>query len=416
MFQPVFAVQNDTGRTLKMIVDDVTYTNSDTGKLYFMRSDGSYYNVSTTFSSGDNSFTADITQALTQSGRTDCQLKVTHSGSVVSTYTFALMVQSDVNGLDQVQQEGYSVQDLMDAAEEIVQSGGLTPDIKDAILDCFKNVAWTNGNGSLYYDALQLAFYPPANLDRIEAVFSQGGAIITNQDSLDDLRQYLVVTAYYSDSTSEVVNNYLLSGELTMGNCTITATYAGKSDTFVVNVTFVDNTIIYQLTAPVTLNGGNDRIQTGVTVFDTDKDCTIRVALTNTNNNPSSEYMAIDDNDVSFNVRQTGANTSDAQYNRVSQGFPNMTNRDTTKEIRVVFTHTAGSGKGKFYRSYTDTSNTLIKDTIEISAAFTAYSAQILFGSVRIAPWGIIGTISVADVRKRVMTADEITAFLEGGA
>lgn len=66
----------------------------------------------------------------------------------------------------------------------------------------------------------------------ISAVFTQGTATIYNTDSLDDLRQYLVVTATYSDSTSEAVIGYTLSGTLTEGTSTITVTYQGKTDTF----------------------------------------------------------------------------------------------------------------------------------------------------------------------------------------
>lgn len=72
----------------------------------------------------------------------------------------------------------------------------------------------------------------------IDAVFTQGGAIIYDTDSLDSLKQYLVVTANYSDSTSEIVpsTDYTLSGALEVGTSTITVTYSGKTDTFTVVV------------------------------------------------------------------------------------------------------------------------------------------------------------------------------------
>ena len=73
----------------------------------------------------------------------------------------------------------------------------------------------------------------------IDAVFTQGQAVIYNTDSLNTLKQYLVVTAYYDDTTSEVLSSsaYTLSGTLTTGTSTITASYGGKSDTFTVTVT-----------------------------------------------------------------------------------------------------------------------------------------------------------------------------------
>lgn len=71
----------------------------------------------------------------------------------------------------------------------------------------------------------------------ISAVFNQGSAVIYDNASLDSLRQYLTVTATYENSSTGVVTDYTLSGTLTVGTSTITATYSGKSDTFNVTVT-----------------------------------------------------------------------------------------------------------------------------------------------------------------------------------
>ena len=71
----------------------------------------------------------------------------------------------------------------------------------------------------------------------ISAVFTQGQNVIYETDSLDTLRQYLVVTATYSDSTTAVTTNYTLSGTLTEGTSTITVSYGGKTTTFTVTVT-----------------------------------------------------------------------------------------------------------------------------------------------------------------------------------
>lgn len=60
---------------------------------------------------------------------------------------------------------------------------------------------------------------------------------IYDTDSLDTLRQYLTVTATYSDSTTATVTDYTLSGTLTAGTSTITVGYGGKTDTFNVAVT-----------------------------------------------------------------------------------------------------------------------------------------------------------------------------------
>lgn len=78
----------------------------------------------------------------------------------------------------------------------------------------------------------------PATLSSITAVYTQSGTVY-DTDSLDSLKTDLVVTAHYSDSTSETVASadYTLSGTLTAGTSTITVTYEGKTDTFSVTVT-----------------------------------------------------------------------------------------------------------------------------------------------------------------------------------
>lgn len=121
-FPLLFAVQNDSGRVAKMVIDDETLASGNTGALYFKRSDGSYYNVSATLSLADNSFTADITQALTQPGTTECQLRVTASSKAVSTFTFFILVEPAVDGAPSQEQLGYSVEDIIDAAQDAIDA------------------------------------------------------------------------------------------------------------------------------------------------------------------------------------------------------------------------------------------------------------------------------------------------------
>ena len=94
----------------------------------------------------------------------------------------------------------------------------------------------------------------------ITATFTQGTATIYDSASLDDLKQYLVVTATYSDSTSAAVPaaDYTLSGTLEVGTSTITATYAGLTDTFSVTVTAAPTmyTVTNSLTHVASSNAG----------------------------------------------------------------------------------------------------------------------------------------------------------------
>ena len=75
-------------------------------------------------------------------------------------------------------------------------------------------------------------------LSSISAVYTQSGTVLET-DSLDSLKTDLVVTATYSDSSTETVpaSDYTLSGTLTAGTSTITVSYGGKTTTFTVTVT-----------------------------------------------------------------------------------------------------------------------------------------------------------------------------------
>lgn len=81
-------------------------------------------------------------------------------------------------------------------------------------------------------------------LSSITATFNQGSNVIYNTDSLETLKQYLTVTATYSDGSTLTVTSYSLSGTFTTGNSTITASYGGKTITFNVTVTYNDEAFI----------------------------------------------------------------------------------------------------------------------------------------------------------------------------
>lgn len=112
---------------------------------------------------------------------------------------------------------------------------GMSMAAKQALLDCFANVAWTTDDGQDYYDALEEALDFTAGVSSISAVYTQSGTVYAT-DSLDSLRADLIVTATYEDSSTAVVAGYTLSGTLTVGTSTITVTYSGKTTTFTVTV------------------------------------------------------------------------------------------------------------------------------------------------------------------------------------
>lgn len=127
--------------------------------------------------------------------------------------------------------------DAKKTGDEIRQRSGLSEDVKQALLQLASKVAYIDDDGQEYYDALEEALYPPTDLVSISAVYTQSGTVY-NTDNLDSLKSDLVVTAHMSDSTTQTVTNYALSGTLAVGTSTITITYGGKTTTFNVTVTY----------------------------------------------------------------------------------------------------------------------------------------------------------------------------------
>lgn len=157
--------------------------------------------------------------------------------------------------------------------------GGLTEDVKQALLQIAEKIAYIDDQGQDYYDALYNALYPPADLVSISAVYTQSGTVY-DTDTLDSLKANLVVTAHMSDQTTRTVTEYTLSGTLTEGTSTITVTYGGKTTTFTVTVTEVPPYTFYDY-----LQGdGNAYINTGLlasTYFTLDYDHEIKAARYN---------------------------------------------------------------------------------------------------------------------------------------
>lgn len=126
----------------------------------------------------------------------------------------------------------------IDGDGKLVTVAGLTADASRALLALLQKIGYTDANGQAYYDALYEQIVPERTLVSISAVYSQEIAVYLT-DSLDVLRPDLVVTAVYDDGTTETIDSYTLIGPLTAGECTVTVSYGGLTDTFVVTVTSV---------------------------------------------------------------------------------------------------------------------------------------------------------------------------------
>ena len=201
-------------------VVDAKADMTEHGKIYILSSDSKWYYYSTT--------AEDWLAGGTYGGvPTDTTLSISGSAADAKAVGDALADKADTDDVDAL--------DGRVTALESGSSGGLTADIKSALLACFANVAWAGNDGQDFYDALESALNPPANLLSITAVYTQSGTVYDTA-SLDDLKPDLVVTAHWSDSTTSTITTYTLSGTLAAGTSTITVTYGGKTTTFTVVV------------------------------------------------------------------------------------------------------------------------------------------------------------------------------------
>ena len=237
---------------------------------------------------------------------------------------------------------------IVDSNGQAVDSGylmselSITDAVKVALLNCFAHTAWIDGNGQTYYDALEDALYPPANLVSISAVYTQSGTVYDNQ-TLDSLKSDLVVSANWDDGTTTTVTNYTLSGTLVEGTSTITVAYGGKTTTF--NVTVTAETFIYKLSNPTVFDGTN-YINTGIQFMNTDISFTVMMKFVNGDNsgdtratlihckNETSPYQGFairkNDNLYAFDGQTTSALTLSSYA--ATENF----------EIVLVIRHTAG--------------------------------------------------------------------------
>ena len=173
----------------------------------------------------------------------------------------------------------YSANDKVARANISQIEPGLSEEAKEALLSCFEHVAWIDEHGQDYYDALEEALYESGrNIESISATYDSTGHTVYPWNLLEDLRDYLTVTALYSDGTSKVITGYTLSGELDSETSEITVTY--KSKTAQVSVTVSSTSLLQFYLKRGTVLDGTSGFNTGIKLSDTDKSVTIIADIT----------------------------------------------------------------------------------------------------------------------------------------
>lgn len=237
--------QYDIGRPLQFHLYDGTaplaIATGTTIKIHATKPSGLGFEEACTWSGSSASI--DTTESMTQEyGIFPAELELSVGGDIIGTANFMMHIERSPHPEGTTDGVAEDLQDIYEQLDDLKEDlNGWSDDTKTALLNCFAHVAWTDEHGQDYYDALYNALYPDVpptptpTLESISAEYTQSGTVY-DTDTLDSLKPDLVVTAQYSDSTTEVVTTYTLSGTLVQGTSTITVTYEGETTTFSVTV------------------------------------------------------------------------------------------------------------------------------------------------------------------------------------
>ena len=229
--------QYDSGRTFTAILRDdqgvpFELDASSTAVIKGRNAAGIAWQQDCTVSGANVTFTPSGA-ATDQFGVMPVTIEITESEEVITPLCVVFHIQkAGYTNEEAVLSPDFETAIQAAVAQAIAEGGlGFSDEFKEALLACFNGVAWATTGGQALVDDLEAALYPEVHLVSITAAYDQDRPIY-DTDSLDLVRLDLIVTANYSDGTSEVVTNYTLSGTLVAGQtCEITVSYGGKTAT-----------------------------------------------------------------------------------------------------------------------------------------------------------------------------------------
>lgn len=250
-------------------------------------------------------------------------------------------------------------------------------------------------------------------LNSISAVYTQSGTVY-DTDTLDSLKADLVVTAHYSDSSSQTVPaaDYTLSGTLTAGTSTITVSYGGKTTTFNVTVTAV----IYHLENHTFNGGSSSSIMTGIKFLENNNAFTLLADADFNNNTGFSENWRL------FAIANGTSPYAGLNLQRQSASYPNkaqltwMTQKDAdialnenfVGKVKLAIVHEANSGTINY--QYKIGSAAKISGTL--TDTFQIVTAGLTIGGRANGTCVFKGTVNSFTVYPEVLDSDAISAFM----
>ena len=326
------------------------------------------------------------------------------------TYSWIKLCTTEIN------LSNYATKDELTQLEAQVSDMAIPGNVRQAIASVLENVAFANDDGYSSELAIIRAWADNLVLVSIDAVFTQGGNNIYATDSLDKLKQYLVVTANYDDSSSAVLgdNDYTLSGTLTVGTSTITVTYQGKTDTFTVTVSA--SPFLYVLPSTFT-SDGDSVVDTG---FMPEKNKTYTILCESTESTASSAAVFIYGNRLTHGATSYLGLTS--QTSKVwGMGITYSSRISAAQSLlrTAVVMVVDGDGKPSCSISYKIGSNAIASknNSYNFDTTDSSIVANMMLGDcTNHGDDGFLGSVTYFAIYDGEMAAADITDFLTNGA
>ena len=320
--------------------------------------------------------------------------------------------------------DGKATGDALNALKEDLNKiePGLSEEAKAALLICFQHVAWTSHDGQTYYNALEEALYKgEILLESISASYASTGHVVYPWTAVDSLKQYITVTATYSDGSAKTISDYLLTGELNSATSTLTITYQNKSTTLTIPVV-IDSALMYYTPSGTVLDGSDTSgFDTGVKLADTNKAISIIADITDEEElSRIRTIFFLNDRDSSSKMPAYGIYLSSSasgeafqkKYHVMVGSQISNTTVDLSNDmhrIKIAIIHAAGDDN---YKLYLNVDGVVVFDFITSPTTFITSEQTLNIGKRADGGYNWHGTINTCAIYSRTLTDDEARTLL----
>ena len=299
-------------------IDDLE-TDMETAQRDIRSLDGEYIDLSVRMGMLEPEATAeDVGKAL---------IAKTVGGGKVTEYEFGETTEIDDTAGEGDTDKTWSADKIVNAINHV---DTIPNDVRVAMDTLFSKAAYADADAASSY-AIFHAWATANPVTSITAVFTQGSAVIYDIDSLDTLKQYLVVTAKFSDGTTATITHYTLSGTLTVGTSMITVSYGGQTDSFSVSVTGTVDNGTFSFSDGTTVTILNDHVT--VMIGSAEGGKFINLSSLSSNTSDPTSVDNIDNKSTTFMSIAAGETVTAMIKNCVSDNTGWINLRDSSVEV-----------------------------------------------------------------------------------